>query len=170
MNIAMRYKLISHIKFRLTATNQHGVHSPFVYSFVTKSLYQPPYYKTSKSTAILLKAIDHFAIKDVQLIGDNEEIKKQLSRKDISISDSTVTLICLESVSQRILDKYVLENSEIRNGSIIYIPDIYRNKERNDFWQSIIKLEKVTVSMDMFYGGLLFFRKEQAKEEFKIRV
>lgn len=35
----MWYLIKSYFKFLKTASNQHGVHSPFVYSFVTKCLY-----------------------------------------------------------------------------------------------------------------------------------
>ena len=31
--------LFSYLRFLLKSTNQHGVHSPFVYNFVTKCLY-----------------------------------------------------------------------------------------------------------------------------------
>ena len=34
----------------------------------------------------------------------------------------------------------------------------------------IKKHPKVTVTVDLFYFGIVFFRKEQAKEHFKIRV
>ncbi|WP_026809628.1 hypothetical protein [Arenibacter latericius] len=166
----MRYRLFSKIKFWLSATNQHGVHSPFVYSFITKSLYKPPYYKTSKSLAILLKTLDYFSLKQVQLVGDEKEINKQLTLREISISDSLPDLIYLETLTQQTLDQYVLNNPEIKNNSIIYIPHIYSDKNRTDYWKTLKKLEKVSVSIDMFYGGLLFFRKEQAKEDFKIRV
>ena len=38
------YQVISYIKFLLRSTNQHGVHSPFVYNFVTKCLYDKTNY------------------------------------------------------------------------------------------------------------------------------
>ncbi len=36
----MWFKIKSYIQFLLQATNQHGVHSPFVFSFITKCLYK----------------------------------------------------------------------------------------------------------------------------------
>ncbi|MEZ7917698.1 MAG: class I SAM-dependent methyltransferase, partial [Patiriisocius sp.] len=35
----MLYTLKSYIKFLLKSTNEHGVHSPFVYSLLTKCIY-----------------------------------------------------------------------------------------------------------------------------------
>jgi len=37
-------------------------------------------------------------------------------------------------------------------------------------WETIIKHPKVTVSIDTFFWGIIFFRDEQAKEHFTIRV
>ena len=46
------HKFFSYIFFLFRSTNQHGVHSPFVYSFVTKCLYN----KTNFTDYKLLKA------------------------------------------------------------------------------------------------------------------
>ena len=40
------YQIIAYIKFLLKSTNQHGVHSPFVYDFITKCLYDKTKYKS----------------------------------------------------------------------------------------------------------------------------
>jgi len=37
-------------------------------------------------------------------------------------------------------------------------------------WSEIKKHPKVTVTVDIFYWGIVFFRKEQEKEHFKIRL
>jgi len=37
-------------------------------------------------------------------------------------------------------------------------------------WKALKYHKKVTVSVDCFYFGFLFIRKEQAKQHFKIRV
>lgn len=166
----MLYRLISHIKFLLTATNQHGVHSPFMYRFVTKCLYSPPHFKTSKSINILLKTLVHFNIKEVHMVGGDQNIKMFLSLNGITITTSGSALICLESLNQNSIGKYLTQNSLIGNDTIVYVPEIYRDKERTILWQNLIELEPVRVSLDMFYGGIIFFRRELAKEHFKIRT
>ncbi|MCM4168805.1 hypothetical protein KCTC52924_02499 [Arenibacter antarcticus] len=168
--MGMFYSLLSHIKFWLTATNQHGVHSPFVYRFVTKCLYHPRHYKTSKSIGIPLRTLAYFTVKKVQLITDNREIENQLSINGISISDTPTTFIYLDSLNETTIEKYVTGNLRATNDTIIYIPQIYRDVKRNKLWQTLVELEVVQVSLDMYYGGLLFFKREQAKEHFKIRV
>lgn len=37
-------------------------------------------------------------------------------------------------------------------------------------WQQVKQLPQVTVSIDLFHFGLLFFRKEQVKEHFKLAL
>jgi hypothetical protein len=37
-------------------------------------------------------------------------------------------------------------------------------------WSTIKKHPKVTVTVDVFHYGIVFFRREQSKEHFKIRV
>jgi predicted O-methyltransferase YrrM len=58
----------------------------------------------------------------------------------------------------------------VHNDSVIIFDDIYWSKDMTAAWQQIIANEKVTVSIDTFQWGLVFFRKEQRKEHFVIRV
>lgn len=53
--------------------------------------------------------------------------------------------------------------------SIFIFDDIYWSAEMQEAWEEIKKNEKVTVSLDLFYMGIIFFRKEQVKEHFIIR-
>ncbi len=56
------------------------------------------------------------------------------------------------------------------NNSIFIFDDIYLNKKMQEAWQEIIKHPKVSVSIDIYHYGLLFFRKEQAKQHFYLRT
>ena len=56
------------------------------------------------------------------------------------------------------------------NDTVIVFDDIYWSKGMTEAWEKIIKNEKVTVSIDTFQWGLVFFRKEQLKQHFIIRV
>lgn len=58
----------------------------------------------------------------------------------------------------------------VHNDSVIIFDDIYWSKDMTAAWQQIIVNENVTVSIDTFQWGLVFFRKEQIKEHFIIRV
>ena len=73
----MFFKIISYLKFLLKSSNQHGVHSPFVFDFVTKSLYKNNQeiinfdnylqleYLSKKKIKILSKIVSHFQLKEI---------------------------------------------------------------------------------------------------------
>lgn len=63
-----------------------------------------------------------------------------------------------------------ISKASYHNDTMLMINEIYKNRERKESWESIKKLPEVTVTMDFFYCGLVFFRREQAKEHFKIRI
>ncbi len=56
------------------------------------------------------------------------------------------------------------------NDSIFIFDDIYWPDGMREAWQIIKQHPKVTVTIDTFFWGIVFFRKEQAKEHFTIRV
>lgn len=56
------------------------------------------------------------------------------------------------------------------NDSIYIFDDIYWSKGMTEAWENIKNHPQVTVTVDTFNWGLVFFRKEQFKEHFKIRV
>lgn len=58
----------------------------------------------------------------------------------------------------------------VHNNSVIIFDDIYWSKDMTEAWQKIIANEKVTVSIDTFQWGMVFFRKEQPKQHFVIRI
>lgn len=58
----------------------------------------------------------------------------------------------------------------LHNDTVIIFDDIHWSEEMTVAWKTIIKHSRVTVSIDTFYFGLVFFRKEQTKEHFYIRL
>lgn len=58
----------------------------------------------------------------------------------------------------------------INNDTVWVFDDIYWNNEMQETWAEIKKHPKVTITVDLFYLGIVFFRKEKGKEHFKIRV
>jgi predicted O-methyltransferase YrrM len=54
--------------------------------------------------------------------------------------------------------------------SLVIIDDIHWSKSMTAAWHKIIKDPQVTASIDTYFWGLIFFRKEQAKEHFVVRV
>ena len=56
------------------------------------------------------------------------------------------------------------------NETIFVFDDIYWSKGMTEAWEIIRQHPKVTVTIDTFFWGLVFFRKEQVKEHFTIRI
>ena len=53
--------------------------------------------------------------------------------------------------------------------SVFIFDDIYWSKEMTAAWEEIKAHPEVTVTVDLFWVGLVFFRKKQAKEDFILR-
>ncbi|MDC0408593.1 class I SAM-dependent methyltransferase [Flavobacteriaceae bacterium] len=60
--------------------------------------------------------------------------------------------------------------SLVHQDSLLIIDDIHWSKSMTAAWHEIIKDPQVTVSIDTYFWGLIFFRKEQAKEDFRVRI
>jgi predicted O-methyltransferase YrrM len=58
----------------------------------------------------------------------------------------------------------------VNNNSVFVFDDIHWSKSMEEAWEIIKKHQKVKVTIDTFQWGIVFFRKEQEKEHFIIRV
>jgi len=54
--------------------------------------------------------------------------------------------------------------------SVLIFNNIYGSEELKKAWQQIKAHPQVTVTIDLFWLGLVFFRKGQAKEDFLIKI
>jgi len=57
-----------------------------------------------------------------------------------------------------------------QNDSVFIFDDIHWSREMEEAWEQVKAHPQVRVSIDTFYWGLVFFRKEQEKEHFTIRL
>lgn len=258
----MWFRIIIFFKFLFKSSNQHGVHSPFVYNLVTKCFYKKTNAKTfqninnirnylknnesyinvtdfgkgstifksnkrkisdivkvagisTKKTKLLINIIEYFLPSNILEIGTSVG----LSVATISISNPKSTITTLEgcketsAVAKNVLKKHnlnninliegefkntlplVLENNtfdfiyidgnhqkeitlnyfeqcvkSINNNSFIIFDDINWSKEMFEAWEQIKTHSKVTISIDLYFWGIVFFRKEQAKQHFTIRT
>eukprot|EP01133_Synstelium_polycarpum_P003390 gene3390-3850_t len=58
---------------------------------------------------------------------------------------------------------------KVHEGSLLIFDDIYWSKGMKEAWEEIKSHPQVTVTVDLFWIGLVYFRKGQAKEHFKIK-
>ncbi|MDF3077319.1 MAG: O-methyltransferase [Sphingobacteriaceae bacterium] len=59
---------------------------------------------------------------------------------------------------------------KIHEGSLMIFDDIYWSKGMKEAWEEIKANPQVTLTIDLFWIGLVFFRKGQVKEHFKIKI
>ena len=58
----------------------------------------------------------------------------------------------------------------IEESTILVFDDIYWSRDMTQAWETILKDSRVIVSIDCFNLGFIFFRKEQPKQHFRIRL
>lgn len=268
----MLYQLKSYLKFLNNSSNEHGIHSPFVYDLITKCFYDKthyPQYNTLKAyRKEVLKSSESIEITDfgqgsrvfksnlrkVSAIAKNAGIsskrQQQLFRlaryfktenilelgTSLGLATTAMTLGnpsakvktvegCPNTakVAQSYFDKFQLKNisthtntfeqfftengcasakasggtrtekydlvfidgnhnkertldyfeillKQATNNSVLIFDDIYWSPEMTEAWGEIKSHPKVTLSIDTFYWGLVFFRSEQQKQHFNIRL
>lgn len=166
----MLFRVISYLKFLLKSTNEHGVHSPFVFKYVTEGLYRKKRLHKNKSIDVLLKSIAYFNFKNI-LVVDNPKAHGIVQMKFPEIqSDSAIfDLLFIEHLSEKDFKK-LLSEGELHNDSMVLIDGICATKERQEAWHRLTELPEITVSIDMYHCGAIFIRKEQVKEHFTIRI
>lgn len=261
VNKKMLHQIIAYIKFLKKSTNQHGVHSPFIYNLITKCFYNKStyssyksirsFYKTlrknklkidvtdlcygsrvfksnkpsvsqiaknigssKKETKLLFRLVDYFQINTILELGTSlgltthalqlgnlkarittieccpnisdflKDTFKQFHLKNIEVltgdfikvikplASNKYDLIYLHGNHQKqaTLDYFEILLPTVTNGSIFIFDNIYCSKGMAEAWNNIKSHPKVTVTIDTFFFGIVFFRKEQVKEHFTIRV
>ncbi len=165
-------KLRKRLKFLSKSTNQHGVHSPFIYSYVTKCLYSQQKYKNPKSLNILLKSIAYFEAKRIMLpdseIGLREIILRNFPNTEFVTAAADIIFLPKDAIKQA--KKIISEEKNLNNNTMLLIDGIYLSDQNEAIWKTLKQNPKVTVTVDMFYCGAIFVRREQVKEHFKIRI
>jgi predicted O-methyltransferase YrrM len=57
----------------------------------------------------------------------------------------------------------------VHNNSVIVCDDIHSSREMEQAWEEITGRKEVTVSLDLFFSGWVFFRKESSRQHFRLR-
>jgi len=258
----MWFKIKSYLTFLLKSTNQHGVHSPFVYNLVTKCFYNKTN-PTKKEAFLKIKKrmAKNSKIIEVTDFGKGSKIFKTNRRKvseiakvagisdkraflliricsyfkfdslleigtsvglgaaALSIGNPMAKISTLEGckntseIANELFTEFNLLNIEqyvgnfnetvpsalknnsfdfvyfdgnhqkeatllyfnkclatVHNNTVFIFDDINWSVEMQIAWEEIKKHSKVSVSIDTYFWGIIFFRKEQKKEHFTIRI
>lgn len=174
--------MIRYLCFLLKSGNQHSVHSPFVYSLVTKCLYDRSYFAeyqqiksfliegiSRKEKKILCRLAFYFSIKTI-LVTHQKMMWHHFFKKITSIEEKdTEKVDFLMITSSENIDINELL-SKMHNDSILVFMHPHKTKQNRSLWGEIIENEHFIVTIDTFNFGFAFVRKEQLKQHFYIRL
>ena len=166
----MLYTATSYLAFLANATNAHGVHSPFVFNYLTKCLYKKSKKTGDKIADLILRTLAYFEFTNLHIEG-NVRLQELLESENDTIKSGKFPVDLLYFESVMLLDpEFTFSNVTLHNDSVIVIANIHKHRSLYKTWEKCITHPMITVSIDLFCCGLLFVRKEQVKQHFYIRL
>ena len=112
--------------------------------------------------------LQKFNINNVECV--NTEFSSYLSNFQLPTSNFQLIYFDGNHSKKATLDYFELLLPTIANDSVWIFDDIHWSKDMEEAWETIKNHSKVTVTIDTFQWGIVFFRKEQEKEHFVIRA
>jgi hypothetical protein len=191
--VSTKHRIREFIRYRHKAKGRHGVHSPFVFSFIENVLKKKPSASnlslvTKKEKKLINRIISYFQCHSILWIAnphgepetfititDGEGDKAKLTSQvfDISTPDKyprpDLLLIDLNDPTdwRPAFEKY---ESRLKENSIVLISAPHNTKKHSEAWDDIHRLPRVKLSLDIFRIGLLFFRQEfKEKQHFTLK-
>ena len=187
---------LSYTEFLWKSSNAHGVHSPFVFAIVTNSFYAKhfrlgkseyhalPAGLNYKKTALLYRLIRHFkatkllvlgegaapVIDTLRQLGENSKLQLWFFSPIAPIPGGIEIGIISDISKTEILSSFEQIAANTNNNSVCVIDNIHSTLYREEAWEAIKKDPRVTVTIDTYHVGLVFFRRESAKQHFTIRA
>jgi len=176
MSYSFPIRLYKYFNYYFIASNGkgHGVHSPFVFNFISTILNNKELIKevpSSNKYRTLVNCMVAFykpiALMELELNPLNkanvlEEIEKA----------NTIGLFYLKQ-NKNTADLMLYFNAAIKKvntHSIVIFENIHNSKEMETSWENIKMHKEVKLTIDVYKLGIVFFRKEQLeKENFIIR-
>lgn len=148
------------LRHRLTANTRHGTHSPFVYRLLDEVIY------AERRANEPLDKIERLMMRLRGRFTPGHE-----HRLGAGLPPHAVDFITMDGISDTETEQAQLQQlwPRLHLGSVLVVRNMYCDTARKKLWRMIQAKPEVTVTIDLFHVGLVFFHKGQAKEDFKIR-
>lgn len=121
-----------------------------------------------ETTKIAQNQFRQFGLSNVNSVAT--EFKNYLTNNQMSIVNYQLIYFDGNHSKKATLDYFELLIPTITNQTVWIFDDIHWSSDMEEAWEMIKKHPKVTVTIDTFQWGLVFFRYEQNKQDFIIRV
>lgn len=174
MNPILRtYYWLSHYLFSNTL---HGTHSPFVYSFLEKVVYQKSNQK-DKKLALLSRIAKFTPNNSIFCINADESALVSLSNlnKNIitmseAIPNEPFSLVYFGEHlhAAEIMDLYHQYKHNTNSESVFVFSNLFESNTKTKVWRHLCKDEKNIISIDFLHTGIMFFDQKKPKEHFRI--
>ena len=168
----MYTRFLSYMNFLWHSKNEHGVHSPFIFKYVTQCLYGKENHSSHKVKNVVLKSLAYFQCQSITIVPADLGFESQAKEifPSLSIEGLSAELIYISDCNEELLQTHLYNNKSIGNHTVVILGKIYQSRESALLWKNLKEYNKVRVTVDMYYCAALFFRKEQVEEHFKIRI
>lgn len=159
--------MFSYLQFLVKSTNQHGVHSPFVYNYITKGLYQQKkdFTLSHKTNQWLLQSIQYFKPKAIYFFDKTLLDAIKQTSIEITVELQTADLILEHYTPEN--HPSILETIKSMSNSQLLLIAIYNYPKA--FINELRQNPDITLVVDFYYGCLISKRIEQPKQNFFIR-
>lgn len=171
--------LLSYIRFFFKSIHLHGIHSPFVFSLITRGL-------RSKKISILYPKNSELSQKEWQffikliryanaqmIFIDDEKLKNQANEIEkerffsSEIKQEKYDIIFLQKAY---LQENIISFLDLMNNDSVLIINNLQKKSNQQKWNELITDIRCTACVTTFFQGLIFIRKEQKKQVFCVRI
>ncbi|WP_310560041.1 class I SAM-dependent methyltransferase [Flavobacterium sp.] len=112
--------------------------------------------------------LQKFNINNVELV--LTEFSSYFSTSNFQLLTSNLIFFDGNHSKTATLEYFELLLSTVRNDSLWIFDDVHWSQDMAEAWEIIKKHPKVTVTIDTFQWGLVFFRQEQLKQHYVIRT
>ncbi|MDI3527144.1 MAG: hypothetical protein PWR03_1327 [Tenuifilum sp.] len=116
---------------------------------------------------IAQKRFESFNVKNIKPICSTFET--ELPRLKDEVDKFDFVFIDGDHNGNKLLQYFDVIQNKLTDNSVVIVDDIRWSSDMEDSWNELIAKPEVTVSIDLFRCGILFFRGGIAKQHFKLR-